>query len=299
MLDLSHIPSQQQQTYTFYVNSSNTTVGWQTWNKPRGAKFLVVFLIGGGGAGGNGFVGTGNAGGGGGGGSSGYTRGIFPAFLLPDTLYIQVGQANPSNMNGVSSIALVPSNNAQTLLIQSSANAGGWAVSGVAGTVLAGGNGGQQGLATSATLSAFGNLGIFTSIAGVNGSAGGTITPTAGSNQAALGTGLFTGGAGGGGKTSISSATGGNITAATAILTNQVNGGSTDGANGDSGYGLFQPLCGTGGAGGAGKLGTTGAGGRGGNAWYGSGGGGGGAGSVSGGVGGRGGDGLVIITVIC
>lgn len=294
MLDFSHIPSQQQQTYTFYA-----TGNWQTWQKPRGAKFLVVFLIGSGASGGNGFVGTGNAGGGGGGASSAYTRGIFPAFLLPDTLYIQVGQNSISNVNGVSSIALVPSTNAQTLLIQSSANAGGYAAPGVAGTVSAGGAGGQQGLATSTTLSAFGNLGIFNSIAGINGSAGGTITPAAGNNQAALGTGLVTAGAGGGGKTSISSATGGNITSATAILTNQVNGGSTDGANGDSGYGLFQPFCGTGGAGGAGKLGTTGAGGRGGNGWYGSGGGGGGAGSASGGVGGRGGDGLVIITVIC
>lgn len=293
MIDVFNIPSNTQSTFTFYA-----TGNWQTWNKPRGAKMLQIFCLGAGASGGNGFVGTGNAGGGGGGGSSAYTRGIFPAFLLPNTLYIQVGQNSSSNINGISSIALVPSTNAQTLLIQSSANANGYAVPGVAGTVLAGGNGGQQGLATNATLSAFGNLGIFNSIAGINGSAGGTITPTAGSNQAALGTGLFTAGAGGGGKTSSSSATGGNITAATAILTNQVNGGSTDGANGGSGYGLFQPFCGTGGAGGAGKLGTTGAGGIGGNGWYGSGGGGGGAGSVSGGVGGKGGDGLVIITVI-
>jgi hypothetical protein len=88
MLDFSHIPSQQQLNYTFYANSGS----WQTFVKPRNAKMIEIFCLGGGGGGARTTNAAGNSGGGGGGGSAGIVRGIIPAFLLPDTLYILVGK---------------------------------------------------------------------------------------------------------------------------------------------------------------------------------------------------------------
>jgi hypothetical protein len=293
MLDLSHIPSQQQQTFTFYAISGSNS--WQTWQKPRNAKMIEVFCLGGGAGGGRGNNNSLGGQAGGGAGSGAITRGIVPAFLLPDTLYIQVGKggtgailSNTSGNNGgVSYVGLQPSTSEQVLVCKSGGTStGGSNVNGAAGA------GAAQAVVT---LSAFGNLGLFTSIGGVIGTTGGLgVTPTAGANAQALGTSLVTGGAGGGGKTSTTFAIGGSIISASVILTTQVNGGIIDGQNGTSGYGLVQPFCGTGGAGGAGSV-TVG--GNGGNGWYGCGGGGGGGGVTSG-NGGNGGDGLVIITVI-
>jgi len=289
MLDFSHIPSQQQNTTIFYAQSGS----WQTWNKPRNAKMIEIFCLGGGAGGAITSVGAGSVNGGLGGGSGGIVRGLIPAFLLPDTIYILVGKGGAGstgdNTNGgagsISYIGLQPSTSEQTLICKSS-------------TLAASGNGTGATIST-VSLSAFGNLGLFTAIAGVNGSAGGTSAPTNGSSQSALGTNLTTGGAGGGGKTAAAFAGGGNITSASVILTSQVNGGVTNAQNGDSGYGTLIPFCGTGGAGGAGRQGTTGAGGRGGDGWYGCGGGGVGGGTTASGTkAGNGGDGLVIITVI-
>lgn len=291
MLDLSHIPSQQQQTFTFYSLGAGI---WQTWNKPRNAKMIEIFCLGGGAGGGIASLTAGSANGGRGGGSAGIVRGLIPAFLLPDTIYILVGKggvgSTGDNTNGgaggISYIGVQPSTSEQTLICKSS-------------TTTASGNSDGATISTVA-LSAFGNLGLFTAVAGVAGSAGGTSTPGQGGSQAALATNITTGGAGGGGKTSAAFAGGGNITSASVVLTSQVNGGVTNAQNGDSGYGTLQPFCGTGGAGGAGRQGSTGAGGRGGDGWYGCGGGGAGGGQTATGTkGGDGGDGLVIITVIC
>lgn len=296
MLDLSNIPSQQQQTYTFYA-----TGNWQTWNKPRNAKFIEIFCLGSGGGGARGGSSTSAAGGAASGASGGITRGLIPAFLLPDTLYISVARGglgmvatNIRGDGGISYVSLQPSTSEQTLICKSSTTAAGGAdtnnIPGTAPTI------------SVISLSAFGNLGLFTAIAGVAGSNAGANTPTAGSSQAALATNIVTGGGGGGGHRQPSFGAGGNITSASAILTTQVNGGVTSGQNGDSGYGTLQPFCGTGGAGGAGVSSATTTGGRGGNGWYGCGGGGGGAGGFNitslGGNGGNGGNGLVIITVI-
>jgi len=292
MLDFSHIPSQQQQTFTFYA-----TGNFQTWNKPRNAKFIEIFCLGGG-AGGSvtqALPASNPVNGGGGGGSGGIVRGLIPAFLLPDTIYILVGVggagATTNSVGGVaggiSYIGLQPSTSEQTLICKSStATAGGGLIAGT---------GGSAASVSVVALSAFGNLGLFTATAGVNGLTGGANTGAAGLSQAALGSNITTGGAGGGGKTASVFGAGGNITSASAILTTQVNGGVTVAQAGDSGYGTFQPFCGTGGAGGAGI--TTGAGGRGGDGWYGCGGGGAGGGSTASKAG-NGGDGLVIITVI-
>ena len=293
MLDLLNIPTQQQQTYTLYA-----TGNWQTWNKPRNAKFIEIFCLGGGAGGGVATISGFAKNGGSGGGSGGIVRGLIPAFLLPDTLYILVGKggigSSTSNTaggsGGISYISLQPSTSEQTLICKSSTLAATSAqVAGAAG-----------GTISVVSLSAFGNLGLFTSIAGVAGGNGGANTGGAGVSQAALGTNLTTGGAGGGGATNTAGvwASGGSITAASAILTTQVSGGQTVGADGNSGYGTLQPFCGTGGSGGAGRDGSTGAGGNGGNGFYGCGGGGAGASSTVVPKAGNGGDGLVIITVI-
>ena len=291
MLDLSNIPGQKRETFILYA-----TGNWQAWTKPRNAKFIEIFCLGGGGGGSIQIVGTGARAGGLGGGAGGIVRGIIPAFLLPDTIYILVGKggagavssSNTSGGNGnISYIGLQPSTSEQTLICKSSTSTP--SNSTVGATI------------STVSLSAFGNLGLFTAIAGVGASTGGSNPsgPLPGASQAALATSLVTGGAGGGAKQSASFASGGSITSASAILTTQVNGGVTDAQNGDSGYGTLQPFCGTGGAGGAGRQGDSGLGGNGGNGWYGCGGGGAGASTNFTGLrGGNGGDGLVIITVI-
>ena len=290
MLDISHIPSQQQQTFTFY-----TTGNWQTFVKPRNAKFIEIFCLGGGGGGGHSLISAAAQVGGAGGGSAGIVRGIIPAFILPDIFFILVGKGGigaktsgtAGGTGGISYISLDGTTSEQTLICKSSTSTA------AGGSTGAGGGTGASVAVTS--LSAFGNLGLFTAIAGVAGSNGGANTGTSGFSQTALGTNIVTGGAGGGGKTALVFGAGGSILPAPAVLTTQVSGGVTAGQNGANGYGTLIPFCGTGGAGGAGI--TTGTGGRGGNGWYGCGGGGVGCGSVVTAAG-DGGDGIVIITVI-
>lgn len=290
MLDLSNIPGGKRETFILYA-----TGNWQTWTKPRNAKFIEIFCLGGGAGGAINIVGTGARTGGSGGGAGGIVRGIIPAFLLPDNLYILVGRGGAGStqnntaggFGGISYIGLQPSTSEQTLICKSSTNNP--SNSTVGATI------------STVALSAFGNLGLFTAIGGVGASTGGTNPsgPLPGSSQSALATSLVTGGAGGGAKQAGSFAAGGSITSASAILTTQVNGGVANAQDGDSGYGTLQPFCGTGGAGGAGRQGDSGLGGNGGNGWYGCGGGGAGASANFTGLrGGNGGDGLVIITVI-
>jgi hypothetical protein len=291
MIDVFNIPSNTQSTFTFYA-----TGNWQTWNKPRGAKMIEIFCLGGGAGGGHCIVNASGSTGAGGGGASGVITGIIPAFLLPDTLYILVGKgglggkvSNSSGASGGISYVGISGTTLNQTLICKSANV--FAQGGIST-----GNAGSSSAVPIISLSAFANLGLFTAIGGVGGGVGGPNTGVSGASQTALNTTITSGGAGGGGKTSTIFGTGGTITSASVILTSTVNGGVIAGQNGESGYGTLQPFCGTGGAGGAGI--TTGIGGQGGNGWYGCGGGGGGAGSVAGSFGGNGGDGLVIITVI-
>ena len=286
MLDISNIPSQQQQTFTFYA-----TGNWQTWNKPRGAKMIEIFCLGGGGGGGQNAL-T-NPTGAGGGGAAGVVRGMIPAFLLPDTLYILVGKggvgaitAFAGGVGGISYVGLQSSISEQTLICKSSTSGAG-----------GGGTNSNSSAATISTiaLSAFANLGLFSAILGVS-SPTVTVNGTPGSSATALTSSIVTPGASGAGRNSLtSSISGGSILPAPIVLTSTVNGGRTGSLNGDSGYGTFQPFCGTGGGGGASV--TTGVGGKGGDGWYGCGGGAAGGGTVLSKAG-NGGDGLVIITVI-
>jgi len=282
MLDISHIPSQQQSTFIFYA-----TGNWQTWQKPRNAKFLEIFVLGGGGGGSS--AGSVSGSGGGGGGSSGALRALVPAFLLPDTLYIQVGKGGVSGTTGGSStISIIPSTTSAYVICVSGTGGG------VGGTST--GVGGNGSTAQSRATATFNNLNIVADSNGVAGNTGGTAAGTSGGSQTALFSNLTSGGAGGGGLSGSMAGIGGNINAAPVILTSPVPGGQTQGAAGANGYGTLSPFCGTGGAGGAAN--TAGVGGAGGKGFYGCGGGGAGRGSTGGGIGGAGGDGLVIITVI-
>jgi len=69
MLELSGLPKKYHAT-VFNTPSGATTLGWQSWTKPRGFTMCMMHVVGGGGGGGNGFTrATLNQGGGGGGGA--------------------------------------------------------------------------------------------------------------------------------------------------------------------------------------------------------------------------------------
>lgn len=290
----------------------NGTV-WQTWQKPSGIKFVYFYVIGAGGAGGGGRTGSINSGGGGGGGgSSAISTGLYPAFMLPDILYVQVGLGSPGATAGsgaasgaLSYVSIEPNTTAVNIVMQS----GNAAAGGGGGGTNTGGGGGTGGTAGSVwgyTSFPLAKVGIITSVAGQTGGTGGTSVPAAGPNiTPAL---PVTGGTGGGGVSVGGAVTnGGDITGAGFLPTiaggvGGINPGA--GANGfvssmpTSQSFLSQPMFFTGGTGGgSGGSGAARNGGAGGNGSFGSGGGGGGASyNLTGGTGGRGGDGLVLIT---
>ena len=321
MLDFSYINKNDIQVFT----NPGT---WQTWRKPRGAKMIQIFCLGGGGGGCGGSTtipGTPCAGSAGGGASS-YTTGIFPAFALPDILYVQVGiggagslglapnpAANTQNTkasNGTtSSISLTPSISASSIILASGNTAGGGGSGATGGTAGTGGTVGPAGAKWTSINSAISSLGIIMSYDGVPGT-NGAISANA-LNIQSLSPILLTGGVGGGGRAGNNTCyNGGSILPSDIYLLSTVAGGAgiiTDnGGNGENGYGILFPIfCGTGGGGGgtSGILTGGGRGGRGGNGFYGCGGGAGGSAPSTTpvsptGAGGKGGDGLVIITTI-
>jgi hypothetical protein len=317
MLDLFHIPSNTDSTKIFYAQGATA---WQTWEKPRNAKFIQIFCLGGGASGGSGVRGTNGStrAGAGGGGSGGIARALYPAFLLPDTLYIQVGAGGAfiqgtatgttGNAGGISYVSMSPTTTAISVIAQSSTATSLGGASTAAATTNAGGAAATIWTTTSAP---FTSLGVLNLVAGVAGGISTNANTGVIVNVQALGTNIVTGGGGGGGNNqstagSFSATAGASVLSASVILVNTVPGGLTGsligtGNPGGNGYGSLSPLCGTGGAGGSGQASGSFSGGNGGNAAYGCGGGGGGAATITtgiGGSGGKGGDGLVIITTI-
>ena len=310
MLDVFHIPSNTDSTKIFYATGG--TNDWQTWLKPRGAKFIQIFCLSGGGGGGGaaGSAISGNAGGAGSGGGAAFSKGIFPAFLLPDNLYVQVGVGGAGGTGnagagggtagtagGISYVSLAPVSTTPSVIMQSATTTG--AGGGGAGTTTVLGTAGVAGTAWTITNNAFASTGIITSVAGVAGTTG-PINTAPPIGPTALATNIITGGGSGAAKPNTPAQFDGvTLAAASVILTSFVSGGLAPGGAGNNGYGSLNPFCSMGGAGGASS--TTTKGGRGGDGWYGSGGGGGGGGlstAGGGGNGGKGGDGLVIITTI-
>ena len=280
-----------QQRWVFDYNGAN---GWQWWSKPPGASLVTLLAIGGGSAGGDGHSAAAgnNRGGAGGGGSGGVSRLVIPAMFLPGQLSILVGAGGLASGSGAgnrSYVTLRPSPTFQEdviVLLASTPTAGS------NGSAITGGAGGSS-LAIAAADAAYLGLGIFTSIAGSSGLAGGTHL---GGSSADLTYGIsginLSGGTGGAGVGTANTdfAAGGIIGSG---LMPSIPGGATA-ARGNDGVALWEHFLFSGGTGGGSS--GTGTGGNGGNGGPGCGGGGGGGG-VTGGTGGNGGNGLVIIHV--
>lgn len=288
----------------FYAGQvTGATTSWQTWYKPRGISMVGMVCVGSGagGGGGRGAAAGGAAGGGGSGGGSGVSRYLFPAFVLPDNLYVLVGSGGPGGAGGSSAnggtgtagqlsyVGVYPNITAQNLLAISgaaAATAGGGGTNAAAGTA-----GAASTIATStgAVLSQWAVSQIF--VAGVIGLIGGSQAGAAGSDVT-IGTGcLISGAASGAGKTSADFAGGGTLALASTPFI-AIPGGPAGGNNGGDGF-WFKPHPFVYGPGGGGASNST-TGGAGGNGIFGSGGAGGGGGVTVGGAGGAGGDGTVI-----
>lgn len=122
---------------SFFGRKTSTTTPTQhfTWQKPQGASFVWFTLIG---AGGNGASGDG-ASNGGGGGSGAVTNCLIPAFLLPDSLVVQIGTSTQVTFRG-------KGNSLYTVLSASAGSNGTTSTGGTGGTTTIGGGVGAAGL---------------------------------------------------------------------------------------------------------------------------------------------------------
>jgi len=297
MLDLSHIPSNQENIKVFYSNG--ITNAWQTWQKPRKCQYVWIMCIGGAGGGGGGTSGgfpysTG-------GGSGAVTRALFNAAHLPNTLYVQVGLGGAGGLEGLngssgtrSNISILPNTTATNVVLAS-------------GTTAAVGGKGDGTATNAAGETAFtSGIGAFVTLANFISTAGVTAVGVALAQAPDLvpfTSQIVTAGGGGpsynpplqlafNGASILSSSISSLIPGG--VGTNTSGSNATNGANGIT---SFNPFFSTGGAGGG--TAVSGSGGNGGLGGIGSGGGAGGAGNTSlgytSGIGGKGGDGLVII----
>lgn len=307
-----HLPQPNTGPVSVFLSTGQVNAqGYQIWRKPKGVTWVSFVVVGGGGGGGGGFSRTaGSAGGGGGGGAcSGVSRFACPASLLPDELYIQVGNGGNGGAAGVAGTAgtnsfvlfgrtaVLPN-----ILVYSGVNAPG---GGGAGTGAAAGAAGS--VPTNAVTQPCNTWGQWVSTVGLAGAAGGVQTGAVGTSVTAWAAITLSPGAGGAGCTTTDFAGGGQTATALLDIQNQLYtpntaglvapGGTGTGAaiNGSSGIKRIAPFFNSGGAGGgsnnSGQAGNGGAGG------YGCGGGGGGAGTT-GGRGGNGGSGIVLISCI-
>lgn len=309
----SNVPNVQT-----FNSGSPTTTTWQPWTKPNDAMLIHILCIGGGGGGGGGSrysITTIPHCGGAGGGSGAVTSMYIPAFLLPDTLYVQVGfrgaggaGATVNNSNGggggtggTSYVALYPNSTLiGNLLLYANGGGGGGGGNTNGGTGSLFGSAGTAAVNSAALYLA---LGQFTSTAGQN---GGNYSSNVG--QSITISSITNGGATGGGSQNNGTTlvVAGDINSPSALipyltsLAGGVGNGTSVNIAGKNGYNVKKPLIYVSGSGGgASTSSVTGASGNGGNGAIGCGGGGGGGASgtsPAGGAGGRGGDGIVIIT---
>lgn len=267
MLDLFGFPTPQQSNYQEFYGGGTT----RDWVKPRGASMVRFMLIGGGGGGEKANTGSGS----GGGGSGAVTSWIGPAIFVPDVLRIVIGSSGTFGVDGGASTVIYQAKDGTgyTLL---TANGG---LCGQVGGILGGAG------AVASTNNYFGAAGIFSSIAGQNGTDGSNTS--AGIDQTASTTTFLSGGAGGAGS---AGGTGGGVTPNYGYLAlpPTTAGGLVAGADG---YFITQPiLVGTGGAGGTTSTALGSSGGKGGIGC-----GGGGSGEDQQTTSGRGGDGAVFV----
>ena len=278
MLDLFNIPlNPNYDLQTFVGGSATTLVQWQTWRKPRGARMIYMFGVGGGSSGGCGLNSTTTSGGGAGGGSGAQSALLVPAFMVPDILYVQPGYGGfqpavlvsaavgvvgtPTYIACEPYTALVPN------LTWLFANAG--AVTGAAATATTGGAAGTAAAVATLANMCLAGRGFVQLLAGQSGSAGGTST-TAGVALTYPTTGLLvSGGAGGGGNNAgTSNFAGGALTAIANMLGTEwmqalaggiAAAGATPAGNGSAGLNTKKStFLLTGGSGGGGSTATAG-----------------------------------------
>jgi len=323
MLDFNNLPTNQKvDRQVFYANTpSSGTQNWVAWLKPRGVNFIKILCLAGGGGGGGGVAGTPYSYGGNGGNSSSQSIIIFPAWFLPDVLYVSVGIGGAGGAGGLtpatgssgvnSYISIYENTTANNLLTYANAGAGGNTQGNTNSTASVAPTSANAYISImgQAFASTVGNIGLAGQVGFLSNSA------ADGTSLTFPATGLIvTGGAGGGsysGGAGFSGYNGGGITGVGAPFPATTIGGSggditvTTGGDGGNGYQIIPNLTyfiggmGGGGAGiAAGGSTLSDIGGKGGKGSYGCGGGGGGAGftGTTGGLGGDGGDGLVIIT---
>src|SRR5277367_4843467 len=243
MFDGVNLFNPRRGKYIWLVGSLATNAGaWTPFVIPRNATWMYLLTVGGASSGGGGQTSaTGVLGGGGGGGASGaMSRLIIPAFFLPKTLYLSPGTgglgvaaATIGNAGVRSFIADQPfsgATTAQDLVLVSGAAA---ATAGATGGASAAGGTGET-IATN-VLQPYTSLGLWTAIAGQNGSASGA-SATAGGAVAWGGSGIFCSGGTGGGttNTTTTNAAGGAITGAGLVPT--IPGGTAPGGAGRSGF---------------------------------------------------------------
>lgn len=104
------IPNDQKNLFIYPGGSSTLgnvgTSTFYTWTKPDDASYVWIMVMSSGGAGGNGAVGTTATfrNGGIGGGQSPVFTGLYPAYMVPDTLYIKVANENYANSTSTASL---------------------------------------------------------------------------------------------------------------------------------------------------------------------------------------------------
>lgn len=243
-----------------------STPGNYTWNKPVGAKYINVTLIGGGGGGGSGGT-SGGAGGGGG----GCWEGTLRASDVTDTVTVTVGTSGSGGVNAVGTSG--GSTSFGSYMRVTGGGGGSRTTSNSSAGVYAGNQGGGGGGGGN------GITGVRFSRGGAGGGGGGDYNSNGG-NGGSGGAGLVPGGTGGAGSV-----------------------GSNNGDNGGNGswsgvYGVSTSSGGGGGGGGDTSVTTTLPGNGGDGGGFGTGGGGGGVSATTFGRGGNGGVGLAVIETI-
>lgn len=284
MNGFQHLPSQQEQRFWVYTGNKVSN-GYQTWSKPPGISFVHIIAIGAGGGGSSG-LGSGGASGGSGGGSGGMTSTFLPAYLIPDSLYINLGIGGAG---GASTTSSTTRNNGSAgtatyvtfYPVQSAGYAICFSQGGNGGSATAGGSGNV----TNSTQQPNSQIGLRTYLVGNNGTAGtgGSGTTNFTSIYRITG-GIGAWGAGGAGPTFSPPADFALITYAPSDDTQPGGGGIND---------LIKFVFTTGLPA---RSSTVASAQDSGNSGYGCGGPGGAGGNPNSGAGGRGGDGLVIIT---
>lgn len=299
MIDLLHLPEPDERTVWFPGQGPSTdTTGWRVWTKPRGVSMVSILAIGsgGGGGGGAGNISGSTAGGGAGGGGAAMAKMLFPAWALPDKLYVLCvsgglggdgggsGSAGTAGIAGAASmVSIYPNTTAGNLLV-TTLNGG---LLGTAGTTFAGGGSGSAPTAPSAISAPLGQMAATQLFIQGTGRTGGSTGPTSNATLE-----IISRGAPGAGKSTGAGSAGSGYAAVPGTLLNAVPGGTAEtAADAPSGFihaGFHFAGCGGGGN-------NLGVGGRGGNGVAWGAGGGGGGGGLTGGRGGDGGPGLVII----